>query len=212
MNNNKESKLLTKSEKKRIEIYNIESKKLIQKGYEKHNLIVSPGKVYTIGCSFGILIAGIFLLIYYIVGNSFSNGIDVIESPWFIILVLFIGIVIHELIHGFTWSIFCENHFKAISFGFNVRAIAPYCTCNKPLKKHEYILGILMPCIILGIIPSIISIFIANLPLLIFGLFQILGACGDLLIYSLIITNKSSKKEKLYFDHPTDIGLILFDK
>ena len=69
-----------------------------------------------------------------------------------------------------------------------------------------------MPCIILGIIPSIISIFFSIDFLLIFSSLQIGFAGGDLLINVLIIKNKSKKNEQLYFDHPTEVGVVLFDK
>ncbi len=68
-----------------------------------------------------------------------------------------------------------------------------------------------MPCIILGIIPSLISLFNANAWFFAMGIIQILSAGGDLYILKMILDNKNNN-ECLYLDHPTDIGVVKFEK
>ena len=68
-----------------------------------------------------------------------------------------------------------------------------------------------MPCLILGIIPSIIGIVTANGWLFVLGFIMISAAGGDLLIIKeLLQTNL--KEDALIQDHPTKIGLVVFEK
>ena len=57
--------------------------------------------------------------------NEFSFGIlgDFIS----ILLVITVGTVLHELIHGITWAKYTENGFKSIRFGIMWRMLTPYC-------------------------------------------------------------------------------------
>jgi hypothetical protein len=151
--------------------------------------------------------------LFWLKGNSF-----ILEemNPWLMLLivlaVLFVGTVIHELIHGVTYSLFTKNGFKDIEFGFIKESFNPYCVCNAALKKYQYLLGVSMPCIILGVIPCIYALFADALGWLLIGSFNILSASGDLLIIYLILTKPSKKKEAIYHDHPTEIGVVMFDK
>ena len=101
------------------------------------------------------------------------------------------GVIVHELIHGFFAAIFNKNGFKSIKFGvLPLRGMA-YCANTEILQRDKYIIGLIMPGIILGIIPSLISILLGNLYVFIFGILFTLAACGDLLL--LIEINKFNK-------------------
>ena len=69
----------------------------------------------------------------------------------------------------------------------------------------------MMPGVILGIIPSIISVFTGNVLFLVFGVLSILGAGGDFLIILVILKHKINK-DAVYLDHPTQLGLVCFEK
>ena len=68
-----------------------------------------------------------------------------------------------------------------------------------------------MPCLVLGVIPCVISWFNHNVLFLLMGVFMIMGAGGDLLICKMIL-DKKTKRPALYLDHPTDVGLAMFVK
>ena len=104
-------------------------------------------------------------------------------GPLLFLLVFFALIVLHELIHGITWSLFTENRMKDIEFGVMWKYLTPYCTCRKSLKRGQYITGTLMPTIVLGFIPAIAS----------------------------IISGRQSR-DTLFHDHPYEAGLVVFDK
>ena len=128
--------------------------------------------------------------------------------------VLFIVlIVVHELIHGITWGLFVKGGIKQnIEFGFIVQSLTPYCACKAPMGKVPYILGSIMPCIVLGILPAIAGFILSDMTIFGLGAMLILCAGGDLLITQMILTHKTDAKEVLYYDHPTEIGVIAFEK
>ena len=59
-------------------------------------------------------------------------------GDWSIALVLmFVGIAVHELIHGATWACFAKNGWKSISFGIMWKLLTPYCHCNEPMHNPQ---------------------------------------------------------------------------
>ena len=208
---NKERKL-TEAEEKRLVLFNKNSKDLKAKGYSEVDLTSDLIKPNIIGPLLGLLLSLPFIICFYIFNkNSFEIGENYFRNNTIFIVLLFIFIFIHELIHGLTWSLFTENKFKDIEFGFILKSLNPYCTCKTPLKENEYITGLIMPCVVLGIIPCIISLINKNTWYLYMGVVMILSAGGDLFILKMILENRNNKKS-LYLDHPTDIGVVKFEK
>ncbi|MGQ0828185.1 MAG: DUF3267 domain-containing protein [Bacteroidota bacterium] len=119
------------------------------------------------------------------------------------------GIVLHELIHGIVWSRFTKDGFRSIKFGVLWKMLTPYCHCKEPLKVSQYITGVIMPAIILGVVPAIISIVIGNIGLLVFGIFFTMVAVGDFLIINLL---RKENKDSLVLDHPSEAGFFIYRK
>ena len=75
-------------------------------------------------------------------------------GDWSITFILVIvGIVVHELIHGLTWACYAKRGWKSISFGVMWKLLTPYCHCDEPMHISGYMMGAMMPCIILGCHP-----------------------------------------------------------
>ncbi|MBO7668837.1 MAG: DUF3267 domain-containing protein [Firmicutes bacterium] len=121
-------------------------------------------------------------------------------------------IVIHELVHGLTWACFAKGGFKSIEFGFIKKYLTPYCTCAEPLKKGQYILGALMPLLVCGLLPALIAAICGSTLLLWLSEVMIFAASGDVMIVGKILTHRSAATETVYLDHPTEAGLILFER
>jgi len=118
-----------------------------------------------------------------------------------------LGIVLHELIHGLTFLPFCKNGFKSIKFGFLKQYFTPYCHCKEPLKLKYYRIGVLMPAIILGFLPSVWAIAIGNFYFLCFGIFFTMGAAGDFMILMIL---KNENPEDLVLDHSSEAGCFVY--
>lgn len=180
------------------------------KGYQRKDQIMSVSFANVIAIVLSIPFFIIFG-VWFVSRNGWSNWLSGVESC--VLLVAMLGlIVVHELIHGLVCGSFAKSKFKSIDFGIQKETLTPYCTCSEPLSKSQYIIGSIMPCIILGIIPSIAGVLADSLLLLLIGLIMIAGAGGDLTITLKMLTYHSDKKEIIIMDHPTECGFIVFEK
>ena len=202
---------LSPAEERRLERFNTVCAELESEGYARHDLTV------------GIVKANIFAFVLaipvFVIGfgafSAVNHGIEFNTSLTGLIvslIALVVLTVVHELIHGLTWGVFATNGMKDIEFGFMKEYLTPYCTCSAPLPKRPYILGGLMPGIVLGLIPTIVAIFINSYALLLIGMVMILGAAGDILIVIELLRYRSNAAEKLIYDHPTQAGCVVFER
>jgi hypothetical protein len=139
--------------------------------------------------------------------NSYSSGILI--NSFLILLIMTIGIIAHELIHGITWAKYTKEGFKSIKFGVQWKTMTPYCHCKEPLKVKHYIIGGIMPAVILGFLPFIFSLIFGNILWLIFAMFFTMAAVGDFLIINLV---RKEKMDNYVLDHPTEVGCYVFRK
>ena len=212
--NNKENgeRKLTEAEKIRLEAFTEQVAALEKDGYVKTDLTVSAEKANIIGPLYGFLTALPFIILYFLINPQplFWGKLGFLRTT-LLIIFYFILVILHELIHGLTWSRFTKNGFRSISFGVIWRSLNPYCTCTEPLSKAHYMTGSLMPWFVLGILPCIAALIIPSGFLLFIGVIMVLSAGGDLLIAQMMLSRKSDG-ELLFLDHPTDIGLVCLEK
>lgn len=204
---------LTKAEQKRKENFEMVQGKLEAEGYHMVELTMSELAANALA----LFSAGPFIVLMIVLFKLIQPGVDIeydfdAMNPFLFLLIFFGLIVVHELIHGLTWGLCAESGFKAIAFGFIVQYITPYCTCSEPLKKRQMILGALMPTIVLGFLPGIVACIIASTPLFYMACMLILGGGGDLMVIAKILKYKSQATEKLYYDHPYKVGLVVFER
>lgn len=126
-----------------------------------------------------------------------------------VLTVILLGIVLHELLHALGWVFFTKHGVRSIKFGFMVKMLTPYCHCREPLKWSHYVIGALLPGVVLGLFPAIIAIFIGNFALLGLGLFFILAAMGDVMIFAKLL---HEDRDSLIEDHPTEAGYFVYLK
>lgn len=144
----------------------------MEQGYQPNHITMSAleGNILAIFAALPFIVS--LLIIYLGIGNELSiEGSDLLTA-YIIFLVL---ILVHEFIHGITWAFFSPKGWKSISFGFIAEYLTPYCSCNEPMKKHQIIIGALMPTIVLGFVPGIIAIFIGSSLLIFVAILMILG-------------------------------------
>ena len=216
---NGDGHVLTEAEIKRQAAFDEKEKKILAQGYKRHDLIISVLKANVVGVlltlPFIALMVGGFLLrngVPDIDGYMRNNPVMYFVVLGGIIVATLLLSVVHEKIHGWFWSIGAENGSKDIEFGFQKETLTPYCTCKSPLSKSIYILGSMMPMTILGIVIGIVSVFIGSLPVLIVAVLQTMGGAGDILISCMLLLHKTSGKDVILLDHPTKIGLVVFEK
>ena len=205
------SRKLSPAEERRLGAFEALAESMGARGYRRVELTVGIVKanVFAVVLLIPLLIVGIglFLLINRGAGRGFAG-----MNPLVFFVLLFALIVIHELIHGLSWAMFAEHHWKDIEFGFMKQYLTPYCTCGVPLSKGQYIFGALMPLVLLGLIPMLVGILTGSLQTLLMGIIMADAAAGDILIVWKILRYRSGAESIVYIDHPTQAGGVIFEK
>jgi hypothetical protein len=177
-----------------------------------------PEKILILGFPFFVLITTLFYPLVKIVYNkelvfeSISNLREWHSHGYLvglgIILVLFLGIIIHELIHGLVWSAYCENGFRSIQFGILWKQLLPYCHCTEALRVHQYAKGVIAPLLTLGILPTLIALFTKSFFLLLFGYVFTSAAFGDIFIWCHLLGEKPNANIQ---DHKSKVGYTIIE-
>ena len=204
---------LSKAEEKRRTVFEMKKKEFLSQGWHTADLTVGMVYANVMAILLGLPII-LFLLILYLLRLFY--GPESAAASWrgadFVLIFLFclLLIFVHELIHGITWAVFAKKGRKAISFGFIPQYLTPYCTCNDPLKKGEYITGALMPALLLGFLPAAGAIVTGSAVLFCISAVMIFAGGGDLTIVLKLLRYKTESSEALYLDHPYQAGLVVF--
>jgi hypothetical protein len=151
------------------------------------------------------------LIIAYLLAFIFVWGKEkfniVLEQEFYILIgKAIVGTIFHELIHGFTWIILSKNGIASIKFGINWKYLTPFCHYKKSIKVRFYRIGVAMPLVVLGILPSSIALITGNSILYLWGLFFSCLAAGDIIV--LFMLRKFNGNDYV-FDHPKKMGFII---
>lgn len=165
---------------------------------------ISTGKLNLYSLLMIIPITGVLLTPFILIWDYKTFEIGRKEFMSHFLYILIFGIIIHELLHGITWTLFTKKGFKSIKFGIN--GITPYCHCKEPLQVKHYILGGIMPLFIMGIIPTIIGTVLGNGLYISIGIFFTWTSAGD--IISLFMLRKF-KSNTMVSDHPYRMGFYI---
>ncbi|MDD2551529.1 MAG: DUF3267 domain-containing protein [Dysgonamonadaceae bacterium] len=122
-------------------------------------------------------------------------------------LISLVGIALHELIHGLTWAMFIKERFRVIQFGVLWKYLTPYCHCKVPMKLKYYLLGAIMPALILGIFPLIIAFINGNILIFLLGIYFTVAASGDFLIVYYLRNERCNDYVK---DHESMVGCTVY--
>lgn len=92
------------------------------------------------------------------------------------------------------------------------KALTPYCTCLRPVKRGQYILGAAMPTLVLGIGLTASAALTGVYWVFILALAMIFGGGGDFAIILKMLLHRQRGKEAVYYDHPYECGVVVFEK
>lgn len=140
--------------------------------------------------------------------SDFFNIYLSYKNLLYLSILFIIGVVFRELIRGLSWVIFGKKTLKFVKYGFQLKTLTFYVYYRRPMEVNTYRIGLLMPGLLLGIIPSFIGIATGNRWVMNFGILLTLTAVGDFLILWLI---RNVPSRKLVEDHPTNAGCYVID-
>lgn len=122
----------------------------------------------------------------------------------FIMYFLFaLSIPVHECIHAIMFMIYLRD-VKGIKIGFDYKNLTPYCSCSVPIRLWQYIISMLMPVLILGILPALFAIANQNVVWILWSAIEISSSGVDIIIALMGIFE--GKYTKYVIDHPTQVG------
>ncbi|MFN3374259.1 MAG: DUF3267 domain-containing protein [Chloroflexus sp.] len=151
----------------------------------------------------GALLFGLPLALLFILAHILIHQSLVLMASWELLGAFVIGVIVHEGLHAAGWMIAGNLPLSAITFGFSIKGLAPYAHAKQPLPINAYRFGTALPCVALGIVPSLIGI-IGNWPMITgFGAVMTLAAGGDLLILWMLRRDPATA---LVADHPDRAG------
>jgi hypothetical protein len=134
--------------------------------------------------------------------HGMSSLEPTLNSASLVVLVL-LGVVVHELIHGMSWVILGNKSFRAIRFGFQWKTLTPYAHLKEPVEVNAYRMGAFLPGLLLGIVPYLLSLGLGNGALFWFSLVHTSAAGGDWLVLWLLRHVQAGMQVE---DHPTNAG------
>ena len=167
------------------------------------------GKANLIALLLMVPILIILLTPYILIWSYESFEVSRRTFIYYLLPLILIGIIVHELLHGIGWGIYSPKGMRSIKFGFNWKFLTPYCHCKEPLKVNHYRIGVAMPLLFLGIIPSVIAIVIGHGALLSFGIIFSWAAGGDIIALFML---RKLDKDTYVSDHPHKMGFYIDDQ
>lgn len=159
---------------------------------------------------FALPMGFVYVSIWY--GNwnfNSSTALSINITLWNIViglLVLFILSILHELLHAIGFLIFGKVNWSNIAFGVKWKSLTAYGYCKIPVKALVYLIALILPTIILGVIPLTISLLIKAKYLYVIGTLMMVGGFGDMIVVWMI---RAVPKERMLIDHPRKLGCVM---
>lgn len=177
-------------------------------GKKAVDMSVSTGKIQMLVLPY---VAASFLLAFPFIAiwglKSFAYAWQAMFAYWWVLPAILLGILVHELIHAFTWKQLAGLSWKEMKLGIQWRTLTPYAHAKKPMLITPYRWGAIMPAILLGFLPYLISLITGNEWLFAYGMLFIVAAAGDFWIIAVL---RKVPKDSWVSDHPEHAGCIVY--
>ena len=140
-------------------------------------------------------------------GLSPFDGWSIMGTLQFLILLM-VGIPVHEFLHGIVFGAFAHGGYKSVKFGVDRSTFTPFCHCKAPIRVQYYRLGALMPLFVLGALPFVLSLFNGSFAWWLYGYIYIIAAGGELVALKML---KNIPGHRKVLDHPHKMGFYVLD-
>jgi Putative zincin peptidase len=176
-------------------------------GYRKEPMTFSRRKANVLLIPLLLILVVCFVVPFFWIWSGHLKGQINDINFWTFESSLFVGIAVHEFIHGIVAAIYAKNGFRSVKLGVKWKILTPYCHCKEALKLKHYILVAIMPCVVLGIIPLVFGLVIGNIWLFFFGFALIICAGRDLYVAKCLW---KEDWESWVVDDPNELGCHLY--
>jgi len=151
-----------------------------------------------------------FLFIYVInFGTAtFMLGIDEFFTLPNLFLIFTGGFLLHEMLHFLCWQALTQYPIQEFRIGMRWNSFTPVIGCQRPMRTLPFMIGLVFPFLIMGVIPLCIAFYIENTWLLFASIIFMTWASADILTF-LLVWN-SSKKSYVEM-HRKKLGCIVYN-
>ena len=190
----------------------------------KEDLTAQGYKLKSSEFDIAIIYASMFLVlpiaatafILYLIQSLKYPELSTFPSLWEYPIMMVILAFVHEGIHGICFAFFSKNGFRSLKFGLSKQSFyCPFCHCKTTVSMVGYMISALMPFVLLGIVPAIISISTINGTLNQFALMGIIGGAADVLFCCELLKQKKILPQKgqiHVYDYVDKMGFAVFYK
>lgn len=195
-------------EQQRIEAnYQIRRQELLAEGYREVLVTTTVFKANIYALLLAAPIVALYILVFML---RWQGAPELAVDRSFVptVILLFISVPVHEVLHGIGWWPFCKNGWQSIFISMMKSSLTPFCHCLETLSAGAYAVGTALPCLVLSGGSFILSLIFPNIQILMFAIMSAILAGGDLWILVMLPRHRRGK----IIDHPTEIGFASFEK
>lgn len=207
--------MTAKELKKQERVQNYENQRaaLRDQGYQETVLTISVLKANVMAVIITLPIIVVCIMGYTLIHGGFTllgaSGIRGVVNSLLFLAGIVALIVVHELLHGIGWSLFCKNKWKSVIFDVMWDNLTPYCHCKEPLAFGPYLFGAMLPLFVTGFGLFALALWLGSAGVFFLSVLAMIAAGGDLTLALMLLKHR---KAAYIMDLPVDIGCSVFSK
>lgn len=170
---------------------------------------LTPLQVNLIGVplTFGLLLVCVAPYVLTWGWDSLAVGLEALG--WWLVPVIVIGIVFHEVLHAVGWKVGGGLAWSEVKLGFQWKMLMPYAHARVPMTARAYRIGAALPGLVTGALPVLAALALGQPVVLLVGIFFFLAAVGDMMILCAIWRVPAHAQ---VLDHPTLPGCLVVEE
>lgn len=176
--------------------------------YKKQVRLFNIRKINAVSMAMFILGLVLCSMLNIFATDNIKNGYLVTPYVWLDIIIavviLLVGLIVHEGLHALMAIIMGKNKPSDIKFGINIKQGILYCHASKPITKTAYLIMLITPLIVTAIIPLVLTTILSNAIFISAFAFLFAGCAGDIVMFVDVARNVD--KNALIIDHEKSAG------
>jgi len=138
-----------------------------------------------------MIVSGVVLLLEY------QEEYIPILSPAILLIIMFLWLILHELLHGIGFALFKSVDKKNITFGMFLEKGIFYCMCKQQITKKVILTSLLFPITWIGLVTLIVGMHFNQYELVLLSIANIASSIGDIVMTIYFL---KSPKDIIYLD------------
>lgn len=177
-------------------------------GFREKDVTIPSGKAMVLGIVYALPFVITLGLLYrfLLIERAHLSEVGGLSFYIMFIAIIAISVVIHELLHGIGWAISSGRGWSVVRF--NISALMPSCACKAALTRGQYLVGVLLPFLVLGTGSAVFLFLYPGTVSVLTMAVNFVAAGADLLI----ALRAARERGALIADHPTEAGYIAYFK